>query len=143
MTKSKFIALLLAVAAVYLATQQKGCVLPIPINYPASVQAVADGLKGYPQQAHALGEFYATLAELVKADAKIVTTGDFEMTHRKTLQAFVASTGYKGAPMVGDKIDASILEVMGTLDADVAIADKRAALVARLSEISQALARVN
>lgn len=109
----------------------------VAVAYSATTKAAADGLAGFPKQADAISAFYRDFAKVMTATDKVKTTGQFREAHRAALQIFVAADEYKGAPLVGDKIDAALSDAAGGLE-DGDLTPKKAALVARLQELSAA-----
>lgn len=84
---------------------------PGPVDTAAA--KVAAGLKGFPMQAHALGDFYVAFAKSVESATILRTVGQFATAHNSALRQFVASTDYKGAPLIGANIDAYLAAAMG------------------------------
>lgn len=111
-------------------------VTPAGPTISAKSKAAADGLAGYPKQAAALGAFYRDFAKVLKATDKVATTGQFRDAHAASLTIFVAADEYSGAPKAGAQIDAAIADAVGGLEDVNLDATKRAALIARLEELS-------
>ncbi|NBV87917.1 MAG: hypothetical protein EBR88_00105 [Betaproteobacteria bacterium] len=91
--------------------------LPVPAPAPASI---LDGLSA--ADARAMRDFYAALADIVARDGKAAepvckTTYDLRNRHKQALQMAFGFTSIVGKyPGLGDKLDAYLLQHVGSLD---------------------------
>jgi hypothetical protein len=115
---------------------------PIPPNpLEAKAKAVVAPLKGFKPQAQLLGDFYASWVISV-GRSNFKTVGEFGAAHGNELKAFVARTGYAGAPKVGVAVDAYIGDALGIQKAADGWPDgplDKAKLVDALEQLTKAL----
>lgn len=108
------------------------------VDVPPELLPAVNALKAFGPQRAKLSKFYADFANVL-ANADVKTTGQFAAAHASALKAFVAASGYAGAPKVGEHIDAYLAECIGGLDDKPLNAELKARLVAALKVISEVL----
>lgn len=102
--------------------------LPVPVPVPASI---LDGLSA--SDSKSMRDFYAAMADIVVRDGKAPdpvckTTYDLRNRHRQALQMAFVSTSIVGKyPGLGDKLDAYLLQAVGSLDVPLTAQNREAA----------------
>lgn len=113
-----------------------------PVVVPGELSTLVATLQPYPAQKAQLASFYAAWKLAIERTDELKTTGQFAKAHRSSLLAFVGSTGYAGAPPVGNGIDVYLSQqVTGKADfPDTALdAAAKAKLVSALDTVARSL----
>lgn len=115
---------------------------PGPIVVPGELSSLVATLAAYPAQKAEMARFYADWKIAVERTDILKSTGQFRTAHNNSAKAFTASTGYAGAPPVGNIIDVYLSQaVTGKPDfPDIALdAATKAKLVAALDTLARSL----
>jgi hypothetical protein len=108
-----------------------GKYLPVPVVPAPAASAILDGVSA--ADARSLRDFYGAMADIVVRDGKsaspvCTTTFDLRNRHKQALQLAFASTGIVGKyPSLGDKLDAYLLQAVGSLDVPLTAENREAA----------------
>jgi hypothetical protein len=108
-----------------------GKYLPVPVVPAPAASAILDGVSA--SDARSLRDFYGAMADIVVRDGKspapvCATTFDLRNRHKQALQLAFANTGIVGKyPALGDKLDAYLLQAVGSLDVPLTNENREAA----------------
>ena len=129
--------LMIGILAYVLLGNGQSCTLPGPAPKPAVVvpvelQPAVAALASFATQRTELSHFYEHFSLAVASTDRLKTLGQFRDWQTISLQAFVATEGYQGAPSVGAQIDAYLKSQVGDVSDDSRAID--AALKAKLAD---------